>query len=189
MRVSGVVPERLSGGDDSSENSSESSCYEVMDTNGEIVHMAKRLTCRVEVSFFLFGAFNREMFFEDEADDRRRTSTLKLHLVSRLQVRIREATGLPLNLSNFVFCQYTFWEHGEPAVAPPMVSPDRPSPRSPDAQFTVQFDHCKVSENGELLFVNALTCSVNQNLKFLQLLFVFNSTANHFSSCRTMLCM
>uniref|UniRef100_A0A3P8SNV0 Kinesin family member 13A n=1 Tax=Amphiprion percula TaxID=161767 RepID=A0A3P8SNV0_AMPPE len=104
MRISGAVPERLCGGDDSSENSSESSCYEVMDTNGEIVHMAKRLTCRV---------------------------------------RIREATGLPLNLSNFVFCQYTFWEHGEPTVAPPMVSPDRPSPRSPDAQFTVQFDHCK----------------------------------------------
>uniref|UniRef100_A0A665VJE3 Kinesin family member 13A n=1 Tax=Echeneis naucrates TaxID=173247 RepID=A0A665VJE3_ECHNA len=86
MRISGAVPERLSGGDDSSENSSESSCYEV---------------------------------------------------------RIREATGLPLNLSNFVFCQYTFWEHGEPTVAPPMVSPDRPSPRSPDSQFTVQFDHCK----------------------------------------------
>ncbi|XP_072250499.1 kinesin-like protein KIF13A isoform X4 [Leuresthes tenuis] len=103
MRVSGAVPERLSGGDDSSENSSESSFYEVMDTNGEIVHMARRLTCRV---------------------------------------RIREATGLPLNLSNFVFCQYTFWEHGEPTVAPPMISPDRPSPRSPDAQFTVQFDHC-----------------------------------------------
>uniref|UniRef100_A0A669BT78 Kinesin family member 13A n=1 Tax=Oreochromis niloticus TaxID=8128 RepID=A0A669BT78_ORENI len=91
MRVSGAVPD-------------ENSCYEVMDTNGEIVHMAKRLTCRV---------------------------------------RIRDATGLPLNLSNFVFCQYTFWEHGEPTVAPPMVSPDRPSPRSPDAQFTVQFDHCK----------------------------------------------
>ncbi|XP_040020195.2 kinesin-like protein KIF13A isoform X3 [Gasterosteus aculeatus] len=104
MRVSGVVPERLSGGDDSSENSSESSCYEVMDTNGDIVHIAKRLTCRV---------------------------------------RIREATGLPINLSNFVFCQYTFWENGEPTVAPPMVSPDLPSPRSPDAQFTVQFDHCK----------------------------------------------
>lgn len=50
MRVSGAVPERLCGGDDSSENSSESSCYEVMDTNGEIVHMAKRLTCRVRGS-------------------------------------------------------------------------------------------------------------------------------------------
>lgn len=47
VRVSGAAPERLCGGDDSSENSSESSCYEVMDTNGEIVHMAKRLTCRV----------------------------------------------------------------------------------------------------------------------------------------------
>lgn len=47
MRVSGAVPEHLVCGDDSSENSSESSCYEVMDTNGEIVHMAKRLTCRV----------------------------------------------------------------------------------------------------------------------------------------------
>ncbi|XP_076009871.1 kinesin-like protein KIF13A isoform X2 [Genypterus blacodes] len=104
MRVSGALPEHFVGGDDSSENSSESSCYEVMDTNGEIVHMAKRLTCRVH---------------------------------------IREATGLPLNLSNFVFCQYTFWEHGEPIVAPPMVSPDTPSPRSPDAQFSVQFDHCK----------------------------------------------
>uniref|UniRef100_A0AAR2LHC3 Kinesin motor domain-containing protein n=1 Tax=Pygocentrus nattereri TaxID=42514 RepID=A0AAR2LHC3_PYGNA len=99
MRVSGAVPERLVGGDDSSENSSESSSYEVMDTNGEIVHMAKKLTCR--------------------------------------------ATGLPLNLSNFVFCQYTFWEQAEPAVAPPMVSPDKPSTRTTDAQFTVLFNHCK----------------------------------------------
>lgn len=47
MRVSGAVPERLVGGDDSSENSSESSIYEVMDNNGEIVHISKKLTCRV----------------------------------------------------------------------------------------------------------------------------------------------
>ncbi|XP_053530754.1 kinesin-like protein KIF13A isoform X4 [Ictalurus punctatus] len=104
MRVCGAVPERLVGGDDSSENSSESGSYEVMDTNGDIVHMAKKLTCRV---------------------------------------RIRKATGLPLNLSNFVFCQYMFWEQAEPAVAPPMVSPDMPPSRTADAQFTVLFDHCK----------------------------------------------
>ncbi|XP_028835359.1 kinesin-like protein KIF13A isoform X2 [Denticeps clupeoides] len=104
MRVSGALPERLAGGDESSENSSESSSYEVMDTNGEIVYMAKKLTCRV---------------------------------------RIREATGLPFNLSNFVFCQYTFWEHVEATVAPPMVSPDTPSPRTPESQFSVRFDHCK----------------------------------------------
>ncbi|KAM9783257.1 kinesin-like protein KIF13A [Neosynchiropus ocellatus] len=104
MRVSGALPERLCGGDDLSEHSSESSCCEVMDANGELVLVTKRLACRV---------------------------------------RIREATGLPLNLSNFVFCQYTFWEHGEPTVAPPMVSPDGPSPRNPEAQFAVQFNHCK----------------------------------------------
>ncbi|XP_030636930.1 kinesin-like protein KIF13A isoform X2 [Chanos chanos] len=103
-RVCGAVPERLAGGDDSSENSSESSSYEVMDTHGEIVHMAKKLTCRV---------------------------------------RIKEATGLPLNLSNFVFCQYTFWEQAEPTVAPPMVSPDTPSIQTPEAHFTVRFDHCR----------------------------------------------
>ncbi|KAG1932341.1 kinesin-like protein KIF13A [Pimephales promelas] len=104
VRVSGVVPERLAGGDDSSENSSESSGYEVMDNNGEIVHMARKLTCRV---------------------------------------RIREASGLPLNLSNFVFCQYSFWEQPEPTVAPPMISPDTPTLRTPDAEFTVRFQHCR----------------------------------------------
>uniref|UniRef100_A0A8C1XIW3 Kinesin family member 13A n=1 Tax=Cyprinus carpio TaxID=7962 RepID=A0A8C1XIW3_CYPCA len=104
LRVSGVVPERLAGGDDSSENSSQSSGYEVMDNNGEIVHMARKLTCRV---------------------------------------RIREASGLPLNLSNFVFCQYTFWEQSEPAVAPPIVSPDTPPSQKADAHFTVRFDHCR----------------------------------------------
>uniref|UniRef100_A0A673NBH0 Kinesin-like protein KIF13A n=1 Tax=Sinocyclocheilus rhinocerous TaxID=307959 RepID=A0A673NBH0_9TELE len=59
------------------------------------------------------------------------------------QVRIREASGLPLNLSNFVFCQYTFWEQSEPAVAPPIVSPDTPPSQTADAHFTVRFDHCR----------------------------------------------
>ncbi|KAG5271532.1 hypothetical protein AALO_G00181060 [Alosa alosa] len=102
MRVSGVLLERVAGSDDSSENSSES--YEVMEPNGEMVHMARKLTCRV---------------------------------------RIREATGLPPSLSNFVFCQYGFWEQSEPAVAPPVVSPDTPTHRHADGQFTVRFDHCK----------------------------------------------
>uniref|UniRef100_A0A4W3IBF0 Kinesin family member 13A n=1 Tax=Callorhinchus milii TaxID=7868 RepID=A0A4W3IBF0_CALMI len=86
MRVSGAVPERLEGGDDSSENSSESGSYEV---------------------------------------------------------KIKEATGLPPNLSNFVFCQYTFWDHSEQTVAPPMVNPDMPSIQNKAVQYTVKFDHCK----------------------------------------------
>ncbi|XP_053323015.1 kinesin-like protein KIF13A isoform X1 [Spea bombifrons] len=103
MRVTGVVPECLVG-DDSSENSSESGSFEIIDNSGEIIHRTKKLTCRV---------------------------------------KIKEATGLPLNLSNFVFCQYTFWDQSEATVAPPMVNPDMPSLRSKDAQFTVKFDHSK----------------------------------------------
>ncbi len=61
------------------------------------------------------------------------------------QVRIREASGLPLNLSNFVFCQYSFWEQSEPAVAPPIISPDTPPAPTADAHFTVCFDHCRVN--------------------------------------------
>ncbi|XP_073487221.1 kinesin-like protein KIF13A isoform X5 [Aquarana catesbeiana] len=103
MRVTGVVPECVVG-DDSSENSSESGSFEIIDNSGEIIYRPKKLTCRV---------------------------------------KIKEATGLPLNLSNFVFCQYTFWDQSEPTVAPPMVNPDMPSPRSKDAQFTVKFEHSK----------------------------------------------
>lgn len=61
------------------------------------------------------------------------------------QVKIKEATGLPLNLSNFVFCQYTFWDQCESTVAAPVVDPDVPSPQSKDAHFTVTFSHCKVT--------------------------------------------
>ncbi|KAF7245177.1 Kinesin-like protein KIF13A [Varanus komodoensis] len=47
MRVTGVVPERVAEGDDSSENSSESGSLEIMDNNGDIIHRPKKLTCRV----------------------------------------------------------------------------------------------------------------------------------------------
>uniref|UniRef100_A0A669PC62 Kinesin family member 13A n=1 Tax=Phasianus colchicus TaxID=9054 RepID=A0A669PC62_PHACC len=60
-----------------------------------------------------------------------------------LEVKIKEATGLPPNLSNFVFCQYTFWDQCESTVAAPIVDPDVPSPQSKDAHFTVTFSHCR----------------------------------------------
>ncbi|KAI6075238.1 Kinesin-like protein KIF13A isoform X4 [Aix galericulata] len=104
MRVTGSVPERVVEGDDSSENSSESGSLEVMDNNGEIIHRAKKLSCRV---------------------------------------KIKEATGLPPNLSNFVFCQYTFWDQCVSTVAAPVVDPDVPSPQSKDPHYTVTFSHCQ----------------------------------------------
>ncbi|XP_006888753.1 PREDICTED: LOW QUALITY PROTEIN: kinesin-like protein KIF13A [Elephantulus edwardii] len=68
-----------------------------------------------------------------------------IHRVKKLtcRVKIKEASGLPLSLSNFVFCQYTFWDQCESTVAAPVVDPEVPSPQSKDAQYTVTFSHCK----------------------------------------------
>ncbi|KAK5639247.1 hypothetical protein RI129_011739 [Pyrocoelia pectoralis] len=37
------------------------------------------------------------------------------------RVHIKQASGLPLSLSNFVFCQYSFWNHPDPIVVAPTV--------------------------------------------------------------------
>ncbi|KAM9666804.1 kinesin-like protein KIF13A isoform 7-T7 [Trichechus inunguis] len=68
-----------------------------------------------------------------------------IHRVKKMtcRVKIKEASGLPLSLSNFVFCQYTFWDQCESVVAAPVVDPEVPSPQSKDAQYTVTFSHCK----------------------------------------------
>lgn len=53
-----------------------------------------------------------------------------------------QATGLPQHLSNFVFCQYYFWEQKEPVFIAPEVGLTAPSSREP--QSLVLFDNCKV---------------------------------------------
>ncbi|KAK4871535.1 hypothetical protein RN001_015659 [Aquatica leii] len=37
------------------------------------------------------------------------------------RVHIKQASGLPLSLSHFVFCQYSFWNHPDPIVVAPTV--------------------------------------------------------------------
>uniref|UniRef100_A0A8U8AUM4 Uncharacterized protein n=1 Tax=Geospiza parvula TaxID=87175 RepID=A0A8U8AUM4_GEOPR len=81
-----------------------------------------------------------------EGDDSSENSSEIIFMTTSVlspQVKIKEATGLPPNLSNFVFCQYTFWDQCESTVAAPVVDPDVPSPQSKDAHFTVTFSHCK----------------------------------------------
>ncbi|XP_053390550.1 kinesin-like protein KIF13A [Mercenaria mercenaria] len=41
-----------------------------------------------------------------------------------MSVKICEAKGLPKDLSNFVFCQYSFWGHDDPISVPPEIHPD-----------------------------------------------------------------
>uniref|UniRef100_A0A4W3ILQ6 Kinesin family member 13B n=1 Tax=Callorhinchus milii TaxID=7868 RepID=A0A4W3ILQ6_CALMI len=61
------------------------------------------------------------------------------------RVKILQATGLPRHLSNFVFCQYLFWDQAEPVMVAPEVdqnfSSSSPICKLPESM--VVFDHCK----------------------------------------------
>ncbi|XP_052390788.1 kinesin-like protein KIF13B isoform X4 [Carassius gibelio] len=59
-------------------------------------------------------------------------------------IKVLQATGLPQHLSNFVFCQYHFWEQQEPVFIAPEVGLTAPSSRQP--QTLVLFDKCKTLE-------------------------------------------
>ncbi|XP_062406496.1 kinesin-like protein KIF13B isoform X2 [Sardina pilchardus] len=62
-------------------------------------------------------------------------------------VRVLQATGLPQHLSNFVFCQYHFWEQDEPVFIAPEVDPSTPhTPSSKEPQCLVVFDSSKELE-------------------------------------------
>lgn len=50
-------------------------------------------------------------------------------------VHIKQATGLPLSLSHYVFCQYTFWNYPDPIVVPDI------SENAQKHTTTVRFDH------------------------------------------------
>lgn len=58
-----------------------------------------------------------------------------------LRVTIKQATGLPPSLSNFVFCQYTLWGHPEPVVVAPKV---HSTPQNhTDSTMVFKFEHSR----------------------------------------------
>ncbi|KAK2583279.1 hypothetical protein KPH14_009285 [Odynerus spinipes] len=66
------------------------------------------------------------------------------HITCR--VTIKQAIGLPLSLSHFVFCQYMFWGHPEPIVVPPVVNAELPPANCAAGQrdsLAFKFDHTK----------------------------------------------
>ncbi|KAK0163260.1 hypothetical protein PV327_006961 [Microctonus hyperodae] len=65
------------------------------------------------------------------------------HITCR--VTIKQASGLPLSLSHFVFCQYNFWGHPEPIVVPPVVNADLPLANCTTSRDSLafKFDHTK----------------------------------------------
>lgn len=59
------------------------------------------------------------------------------------KVTIKQASGLPLSLSNFVFCQYTFWGHPDHEVAAPVDTPDKNYLPDQKDSMSFRFDHSK----------------------------------------------
>uniref|UniRef100_UPI0035901023 kinesin-like protein KIF13A n=1 Tax=Myxine glutinosa TaxID=7769 RepID=UPI0035901023 len=101
-----------------------------------------------------------------ESDDENERSP-KRHL--QFQVRIREAVGLPADLSHFVFCQYQSWNKPTPIVVPPIIDADTPSKADVPGirlQGSVKFDYSEdfsfpvTEELVELLADGALAIEV-----------------------------
>ncbi|XP_068432931.1 kinesin-like protein KIF13B isoform X2 [Clinocottus analis] len=87
------------------------------------------------------GGLEDNMAGGDETDNNQDTEVQDRKLVC--MIKILQATGLPQYLSNFVFCQYSFWDQPEPIIVAPEVDPASSSPSTKDPHCMVVFDSCK----------------------------------------------
>ncbi|KAG8445862.1 hypothetical protein GDO86_010594 [Hymenochirus boettgeri] len=58
-------------------------------------------------------------------------------------IKVLQATGLPQHLTNFVFCNYLFWDQPEPITVAPEMDPNTTPRVSKGTECMVVFDHCK----------------------------------------------
>uniref|UniRef100_A0A671SR81 Kinesin-like protein KIF13B n=1 Tax=Sinocyclocheilus anshuiensis TaxID=1608454 RepID=A0A671SR81_9TELE len=72
-------------------------------------------------------------------------------------IKILQANGLPQYLSNFVFCQYSFWDQAEPIIVAPEVDPSASFSSSKDPHCMVVFDSCKHAVTVTEEFIEYLT--------------------------------
>ncbi|KAL2098554.1 hypothetical protein ACEWY4_005034 [Coilia grayii] len=87
------------------------------------------------------GGVEESMAGGDESDGSPEGELQERKLVC--MIKILQATGLPQYLSNFVFCQYSFWDQAEPIIVAPEVDPSASSPTGKDPHCMVVFDSCK----------------------------------------------
>uniref|UniRef100_A0A669D333 Kinesin family member 13B n=1 Tax=Oreochromis niloticus TaxID=8128 RepID=A0A669D333_ORENI len=87
------------------------------------------------------GGLEDNMAGGDEPDNNQDTEVQDRKLVC--MIKILQATGLPQYLSNFVFCQYSFWDQPEPIIVAPEVDTSSSSPSNKDPHCMVVFDSCK----------------------------------------------
>ncbi|XP_059167567.1 kinesin-like protein KIF13A isoform X3 [Physella acuta] len=78
--------------------------------------------------------------YVDMAADNDEDNTVPMGAPLLIKVCIKEARGLPLALSNFVFCQYSFWGESEACVVPPYINPETVT-RKDDRTVNFDFNH------------------------------------------------
>ncbi|XP_051577998.1 kinesin-like protein KIF13B isoform X2 [Myxocyprinus asiaticus] len=87
------------------------------------------------------GGFDDSIAGGDDSDGSPEGEVQERKLVC--MIKILQATGLPQYLSNFVFCQYSFWDQPEPIIVAPEVDPSASFSNSKDPHCMVVFDSCK----------------------------------------------
>ncbi|XP_023809429.1 kinesin-like protein KIF13B isoform X2 [Oryzias latipes] len=107
-----------------------------------IINQKGEVAGRLHVEVVRVGGFLEDsMAGGDEPENNHDSEVEDRKLVC--MIKILQATGLPQHLSNFVFCQYSFWDQREPFIVAPEVDPSSSSPSSKDPHCMVVFDSCK----------------------------------------------
>ncbi|XP_036950876.1 kinesin-like protein KIF13B isoform X4 [Acanthopagrus latus] len=107
-----------------------------------IINQKGEVTGRLHVEVVrVGGGLEDNMAGGDESDNNQDNEIQDRKLVC--MIKILQATGLPQYLSNFVFCQYAFWDQPEPIIVAPEVDPSSSSPNTKDPHCMVVFDSCK----------------------------------------------
>ncbi|RZF41836.1 hypothetical protein LSTR_LSTR005298 [Laodelphax striatellus] len=91
------------------------------------------------------GTFPQDRVCEaasESSSDSNPDEEIPSHTQVTVRVSIKQASGLPLSLSNFVFCQYSFWNHPDTIAVPPIVNPENHISTHRDS-VTFRFDHTR----------------------------------------------
>lgn len=119
-----------------------------LDYHTPIISQQGEVAGRLQVELSrVSGSFPQDRICEAASDTSSESSHEDEEVGSSMvtcQVAIKQASGLPLSLSHYVFCQYTFWNHPEPIVVP-TKTPDDPGVHLPGSKDSIvfKFDHVK----------------------------------------------
>ncbi|KAL1139626.1 hypothetical protein AAG570_006606 [Ranatra chinensis] len=93
------------------------------------------------------GSFPQDRMCEAASDSSGGSSGVEDEIPTNSQVTVRvtikQASGLPPSLSNFVFCQYNFWNHPDSIAVSPVLNPDQTQLAGRRDSMTFKFNHTK----------------------------------------------